>query len=395
MPCCAKAFRLAFDLDDVLAFLFEYSSDTFMYFLHVYCHESRRDYTLRDRPTLLSQAIYGIEQMPWNKILRWFFIGVLLSGISGSVVAFNALRHLDALTIHGATRLVEIKNGSTASQLFGRLLQSPLEAWQVKLWLTFNPSLSKIRRGVYQIHQGERVKDVLERVSDGDEHHFDVTFIEGERFSDWMQRFEQLPHLTLSGLSEPEMSHHLGLQTDSLEGWLLPETYYYRAGETDLSIIRRAYAHMKTYLMAQWEERHQNLPFASPQEALILASIVEKETGVASERPLIASVMINRLRKGMRLQTDPSVIYGLGDLFDGNLKKSHLRMQSNPYNTYRHKGLPPTAIAMPSKASVHAALNPAQTKFLYFVSRGDGSHYFSKSLPEHNRAVRKYILGRK
>ena len=158
---------------------------------------------------------------------------------------------------------------------------------------------------------------------------------------------------------------------------------------------RRAYEHMKTYLTQQWKTRMAGLPLTSPQEALILASIVEKETGVASERPLIASVMVNRLRKGMRLQTDPSVIYGLGDLFDGNLRKRHLRMQSNPYNTYRHKGLPPTAIAMPSKASVHAALNPAQTKFLYFVSRGDGSHYFSKSLPEHNRAVRKYILGKK
>lgn len=172
---------------------------------------------------------------------------------------------------------------------------------------------------------------------------------------------------------------------------MLPETYFYTAGTSGRDIIKRAYADMQTALQANWELRQKNLPLQSPYELLILASIVEKETGQASERAMIASVFENRLNKGMRLQTDPTVIYGMGDRYDGNIRKADLR-EPTPYNTYLIKGLPPTPIAMPGKAALLAAAQPEDSPYFYFVSRGDGSHVFSRTLSEHNRNVRKYIL---
>jgi len=176
-----------------------------------------------------------------------------------------------------------------------------------------------------------------------------------------------------------------------LEGFLFPDTYYFGAGVSDLSILRRAHALLEHHLAREWEGRQSGLPYRSPYEALIMASIVEKETGVAEERPLIAGVFVNRLRLHMRLQTDPTVIYGLGEAFDGNLRRRHLETDG-PYNTYLRPGLPPTPIAMPGLAAIRAALHPAPTRALYFVSRGDGTHAFSETLTEHNRAVARYQL---
>ncbi|MFB6260568.1 MAG: endolytic transglycosylase MltG, partial [Thiohalorhabdaceae bacterium] len=179
---------------------------------------------------------------------------------------------------------------------------------------------------------------------------------------------------------------------DSAEGWLFPETYRFSRGHPAEAILTKAHDRMRAILKEEWAGRAADLPLDSAYEALILASIVEKETAVPSERPLIASVFVNRLRDGMRLQTDPTVIYGMGDSFDGNLQRQDLR-RPTPYNTYTSAGLPPTPIANPGRAAIKAACQPADSDYRYFVSRGDGSHVFSETLDEHNRAVRRYQLG--
>ncbi len=186
----------------------------------------------------------------------------------------------------------------------------------------------------------------------------------------------------------------LGKPDHHPEGWFAPDTYAYVRGDTDLELLDRALADQEQILEQAWEERAEGLPLDSPYEALILASIVEKETAVPDEREEIAGVFVNRLNQGMRLQTDPTVIYGIGDDYEGNIRRHHLQ-QDTPYNTYRRAGLPPTPIAMPGEASIRAALNPADTEALYFVARGDGTHVFSRTLEEHQQAVREYQLRRR
>jgi UPF0755 protein len=197
---------------------------------------------------------------------------------------------------------------------------------------------------------------------------------------------------TVGGKSEADLRAALGLE-HSLEGWLFPDTYRFTPGTADIDILKRAHAVMKKRLADAWSTRDATIPLKSSYEALILASIVEKETGQASERPLIASVFMNRLKRSMRLQTDPTVIYGMGDRFDGNIRKRDLSADT-PWNTYTREGLPPTPIAMPGMASLRAATHPTESDYLYFVARGDGSHEFSRTLEEHNRAVAKYQLGK-
>jgi len=179
-----------------------------------------------------------------------------------------------------------------------------------------------------------------------------------------------------------------------LEGWLFPDTYHYHNNDTASSVLKRAAVKMQQVLEDAWHERSDDLPYDTAYKALIMASIIEKETGLASERPLIASAFVNRLNTNMRLQTDPTVIYGIGADFDGDIKSKDLR-DYTPYNTYRINGLPPTPIAMPSKAAILAAVNPPQSDYVYFVSKGDGSHQFSTTLKQHNVAVNTYILNKK
>jgi UPF0755 protein len=196
----------------------------------------------------------------------------------------------------------------------------------------------------------------------------------------------------LIDLPDAELLARLGVQAASPEGQFFPDTYFFAAGSSDVALLKRAHRALETRLAAAWEKRASDLPLASPYEALILASIVEKETGNPSERPLVASVFVNRLRLRMRLQTDPTVIYGMGERFGGNLRKRDLEADTT-YNTYTREGLPPTPIALPSQASLDAATRPAQTTYLYFVSRGDGTSAFSSSLAEHTRAVNRYQKG--
>jgi UPF0755 protein len=183
----------------------------------------------------------------------------------------------------------------------------------------------------------------------------------------------------------------LGRPDEHPEGRFFPDTYHFQRGMTDVAFLQRAYATMERRLQHEWDQRQPDLPYASPYEALIMASIVEKETAVAAERPEVAGVFVRRLQRGMPLQTDPTVIYGLGEDFDGNLRRVHLR-QDTPYNTYVRAGLPPSPIALPGAAAIHAALHPAPGDALYFVARGDGTHAFSASLGEHNKAVEAFQL---
>lgn len=260
--------------------------------------------------------------------------------------------------------------------------------WVVKL----DPSLAQVKVGTYQIPTDLTLHGVLALLTSGKEHQFAITLVEGDRFSDWLTQLSQAPHIkhATEGMSEADIAEKIGATTDKLEGYLLPETYHYTAGTSDLEVLRRSFNAMDSLLGSAWQKRDQAIPLKTPYEALIMASIIEKETAVDNERTLVSSVFMNRLNKGMRLQTDPTVIYGMGENYKGNIRKKDLRTPT-PYNTYTIFGLPPTPIAMPSEASVLAAMKPESSNYYYFVADGNGGHKFSKSLREHNRAVRAYL----
>lgn len=253
-----------------------------------------------------------------------------------------------------------------------------------------------LKAGEYRFASGIRIGQLLDQIARGKVVEYPLKLVEGWTFQQFRQAIEQAPKLTqtLVGLSAAEVMGRLGRAGLHPEGRFFPDTYKYTAGQTDLSILARAYDRMQNTLQREWETRSADLPVKDAYEALILASIVEKETGKPDERTTIAGVFVNRLRRNMKLQTDPTVIYGMGDKFDGNLRLKDLRTDT-PYNTYTRAGLPPTPIANPGTAAIRATLNPASTRALYFVSRGDGSHQFSETLTQHNDAVVKYQLGGK
>jgi UPF0755 protein len=248
-----------------------------------------------------------------------------------------------------------------------------------------------IKPGIYDIDEPLTPYQLLRKITEGDVTQQAVTLVEGWTFRQVrkaLDEHEGVKH-ELRDLSEAEIMKRLGSTAASPEGLFFPDTYHFDSGTSDLLVLRRAYRLMHTHLDNQWRKRAEGLPFANPYEALILASIVEKETGQPKDRPLVAAVFVNRLRKGMPLQADPTIIYGIGETFDGNIRKRDLTADT-PYNTYTRSGLPPTPIAMPGLASLAATLNPPDSDVLYFVSRGDGSSYFSRTLGEHERAVTKY-----
>ena len=252
-----------------------------------------------------------------------------------------------------------------------------------------------IHAGTYRLEQPLTPLELLDKLARGDVALIELRFIEGTTLRQWLAQLAQEPRVrqTLAGKTPAEVAALLGVPESSAEGWLFPSTYRFAPGIADIDVLRHAYAVMKKRLEESWAAREPGLPLATPYQALILASIVEKETGVAAERAQIASVFVNRLRRGMRLQTDPTVIYGMGESFDGNIRKRDLTTDT-PWNTYTRDGLPPTPIAMPGAGSLAAVSQPAQTELLYFVGKGDGTHYFSRTLEEHNRAVAKYQLKR-
>jgi len=262
-------------------------------------------------------------------------------------------------------------------------------------WFRLSGQARQIRAGNYEIAPGTSPRSLLRMLVLGEEALRHVTFPEGLRFSQIRAALARAHMLKPDSrdLSDAQIMERIGLPGVHPEGRFFPDTYSYGKGSSDLLVLQRAAKAMDKRLAQVWAQRSADLPIRTPEEALILASIVEKETGKASDRPLIAGVFVNRLRIGMRLQTDPTVIYGLGDRFDGDLRKRDL-LADTPYNTYTRAGLPPTPIAMPGKAALLAVVQPARTPALYFVARGDGSSQFSATLEEHNRAVDKFIRGR-
>jgi UPF0755 protein len=252
-----------------------------------------------------------------------------------------------------------------------------------------------IKAGNYQFVERPTPLELLRKLTRGDVMQAEVRLIEGWTFGQFRTMLNASPDLRHDtvDMDNAEILARLKAAEPHPEGLFFPDTYLFARGSSDLAVLRHAYHAMQRHLQAEWEAREEGVPYRSQYEALIMASIIEKETGIAAEREMIAGALVNRLRIGMRLQVDPTIIYGLGDTFDGNLKRKHL-LEDGPYNTYTRAGLPPSPIAMPGLASLHAALNPAKTDALYYVSRGDGSSQFSRNIREHNRAVTKYQLKR-
>jgi len=250
-----------------------------------------------------------------------------------------------------------------------------------------------VKAGSYELTAAPTPLELLEKLTRGDVTQAEVRLIEGWTFRQIRATLDANPFMRhdARGLSEAQLLQKIGARETMAEGLFFPDTYLFAKGASDLHVLQRSYQAMQRYLAREWEARDPATPYKTPYEALIMASIVEKETGRAAERDMIAGALVNRLRIGMLLQVDPTVIYGLGDAFNGNLKKIHL-LTDGPYNTYTRAGLPPTPIAAPGLGSLRAALRPAKTAALYYVARGDGSSEFSRSLDEHNRAVRKYQL---
>lgn len=252
---------------------------------------------------------------------------------------------------------------------------------------------SRLQAGDYAFNAPLQVLGLIDLLKHGTFDQFKLQLTEGKTFADFRAKLAQMPgirHDTVN-LSDMELMQLVSGESTAPEGWFFPDTYFIDSQSSDLDLYKRAYQKMTQYLTAAWETRQSGLPYKTPYEALIMASIVEKETGVEVERPQIAGVFVNRLRLGMRLQTDPTVIYGMGSRYHGNITRRDL-LTDTPFNTYTRNGLPPTPIALPGLASIQAALHPANTKALYFVANGQGRHVFTTTLEEHNKAVRAYQL---
>ncbi len=288
-----------------------------------------------------------------------------------------------------------VKKGRSLKGLSRDLAEAGVfrEPWSFFWMARFLRRAADIQAGHYRLPERATPYRLLEMIADGEVIETPITFIEGWTFAQVRAALTANPLIAheTAGLSDLEILRRIGAAESHPEGLFFPDTYFFTPGTSDLKILARAYTTMQAKLAALWQARDPQLPYRTPYDALIMASIVEKETGLESDRPMIAAVFVNRLKRQMRLQTDPTVIYGLGPAFDGNLRKRDLETDT-PYNTYTRDGLPPTPIAMPGARALEAALKPPPSQALYFVSRGDGTSQFSNSLEQHNQAVRKYQL---
>ncbi|MGQ0750591.1 MAG: endolytic transglycosylase MltG [Betaproteobacteria bacterium] len=325
---------------------------------------------------------------------RWLWAIVLLPfaglALAAGAMAFYAYSPLNPVQ---SPLQFSLKKGSSLRSAAQQMADAGVLAKPV-VFVFFARLMGKaasIKAGNYEVARPITPLSLLRKITEGDYTEDVITVVEGWTFQQMRRALDEHPAIRhdTRGLTHEEIVQRLEMGEPSPEGWFFPDTYHFSKGSSDLSIMRRAHRLMRSALAEQWKGRASDLPLATPYEALILASIVEKETGQATERPLVAAVFINRLRIGMRLQTDPTVIYGMGANFDGNLRRRDLTADT-PYNTYLRTGLPPTPIALPGLASINATLNPAPSDVLYFVSRGDGTSQFSRTLAEHDRAVARY-----
>lgn len=327
--------------------------------------------------------------------MKWLMSALLAGALALGGWAYVAYRthHDAALFANGAPVRVSVESGTGIRQLARELQrQGLISRPRVFVWLArLDGSAGQLRAGVYEVRPGMSANDLLGAISRGEAIQEQVRFIEGWTFRQFRSALDTHPGIRhdTKDLSETALLERVGAIEKRAEGLFFPDSYRFAPGTSDLVVLRQAYARMRKVLETAWSARATDSPLLSAYDALILASIIEKETGRAEDRPLIGSVFNNRLRIGMRLQSDPTVIYGMGSAFDGNLRRIHLDTDS-PYNTYTRAGLPPTPIAAPGAASVEAALSPAESRALYFVARGDGTSQFSLNLADHNRAVARF-----
>lgn len=329
-------------------------------------------------------------------MFKKFIAAVLFALTIAGIVVFVSMRSLYA-PIENLTEpaLIEVTTGSSLSRVTRKLneaglLQSPL---LFNLLARLRGVENSIKAGEYELEPGLSPALLLDKLVQGDSLQYRVTLVEGWTFREALEaiwRSEKVL-VNLREVSLAEIAERMGLDTDNPEGLIYPDTYFYTAGTSDLEILKKAHTTLNRVLESEWNSRLGALPIDNSYQALILASIIEKESAVGSERGHIAGVFVRRLETGMRLQSDPTVIYGMGDVFDGDIRRKDLST-TTPYNTYRIDGLPPTPIALAGIESIHASLNPLLSDYLYFVAKGDGSHYFSSTLQEHNEAVGRFQL---
>jgi UPF0755 protein len=330
--------------------------------------------------------------------MKWLVRIILLALVVGGAAAGAVAWWLQQpLPLASDSVELSIEQGELPRDIATGWVKAGVQAppWALYQWFRWSGQAKRIRAGSYEIGRGTTPITLLEKMVRGDETLATVRLIEGWTFRQFRAELAKADSLkpTTAAMSDAQVMEAIGSPGQLPEGRFYPDTYAYSKGSADLAVLKRAHRAMRQRVDEAWAARTPDLPLRSADEALILASIVEKETGAAAERGRIASVFVNRLRIGMPLQTDPTVIYGLGEAFDGNLRKRDLQTDT-PFNTYTRAGLPPTPIAMPGAESLRAAVRPEATKALYFVARGNGTSEFSETLAEHNRAVNKYQRGR-
>nr|WP_178117684.1 endolytic transglycosylase MltG [Pseudomonas sp. R5(2019)] len=324
--------------------------------------------------------------------------GLILAGLMLGLAAWKMQSALEQALILPQEQLLEVPKGSTPTRVFYQLEANGIidDAFWLRLYWRFNLAGTPLHKGEYRLAPGMSVRDLLGVWQRGEMVQYSLTLVEGWNFRQLRAALVKQEKLeqTLNGLSDAQVMEKLGHRGIFPEGRFFPDTYRFVRGMSDVELLQQAYARLEDVLAKEWNARSPQTPYRDPYQALIMASLVEKETGVPQERGQIAGVFVRRMQIGMQLQTDPTVIYGMGERYNGKLTRSDLR-ESTPYNTYVISGLPPTPISMVGREAIHAALNPAAGSSLYFVARGDGSHVFSDDLDAHNSAVREYQLKRR
>nr|WP_302184392.1 endolytic transglycosylase MltG [Pseudomonas donghuensis] len=324
--------------------------------------------------------------------------GLILAGLMLGYSAWKVSSALEQPLHVSQERLLDVPTGTTPNRMFYRMESDGVleDAFWLRLYWRFNMAGVPLHTGEYRMTPGMSVRDLFEVWRRGDVVQYTLTLVEGWNFRQVraaLAKHEKIKK-TLDGLSDAEVMDKLGHPGVFPEGRFFPDTYRFVRGMTDVEFLQQAYARLEEVLAKEWAERSSDVPYRDPYQALIMASLVEKETGVPQERGQIAGVFVRRMRIGMLLQTDPTVIYGMGERYNGKITRADLR-EPTPYNTYTNAGLPPTPIAMVGREAIHAALNPTPGSSLYFVARGDGSHVFSDDLDAHNSAVREYQIKRR
>ena len=323
---------------------------------------------------------------------------LLMLSFAGGWQWMNYQNALSKSVLIGTTVYIEIEKGDSLNRIVDKLLAQklPINPFWFKVIAVQERAFRKLKAGEYEITPGMTVPKILALIAQGKTKQHTITFPEGWSFKEIQREIEKNPNIdhTLSSADFERVMTKFKPDAQSLEGLLFPDTYFFEKHTTDLSLLKRAYQKMLQVLQEEWLNKEDDLPFKTPYEALTLASIVEKETGVADERPLIAGVFIRRLEKNMRLQADPTVIYGMGGSYLGDIKSKDLTA-ATPYNTYVINGLPPTPIAMPGREAIYAVLHPDKGASLYFVARGNGTHIFSETLTAHSSAVDVFQRGKK